>query len=70
MTTAMFLVSFILLTSTRRRRRELARRELERIREGAQEPEDDVPLEEVINSIEWMLPNIAAVLRENLPRTP
>jgi hypothetical protein len=51
----------------RRRRRELARRELERIGEGA---EEDVPLEEMIDSIQWMLPNIAAVLRENLPRSP
>ena len=53
----------------RRRRREMSRKEHER-RRGATQKAPEVPLDEMLDSVDWMLPNSVAFLRKHMPRSP
>ena len=52
-------------------RREMARRELIRRSGGTLDKnKGDEPVERRIDDVQWLLPNITAVLRDHLPRSP
>ena len=53
----------------RRWQREMHRNELKR-RRGGKQKASDAAMEEKIRSVEWLLPNISKVLREQLSRSP